>query len=172
MSHLNSFAKDFRKSRYLLALVLVSVVVVILTVGVVYLQNASNRSEQKSPVVTQKICRERVETMIPPQSVALSSEPLPKSVKGYELTSFLWEKEIYSVFDVGLNRVRTTDDPKLEIGLRHTVTGIEALKPTIGQIAWGEQVTWCALDLAGTSIVEDIVTFGRDRGISIIVIEG
>ena len=144
---------------------------VILTVGVVYLQNASSRSEQKSPVVTQKICRERVETMIPPHSVALSSEPLPKSVKGYELTSFRWENEIYSVFDVGLNRVRTMDDSDLEIGLRHTVTGIEALKATIGQLAWGEHVAWCALDLEGTSIVEDIVTFGRDRGVSITVIE-
>lgn len=108
--------------------------------------------------------------MIPPTTVALPSAPLPQSLKGYELTSFIWQDDWYFVFDVGLNSVRVPEDSQHEIGLRHTVRGIEALKATVAQLAWGEHVTWCALELSGTSIVEELVTFGRERGVIIVVI--
>lgn len=119
-------------------------------------------------------------TVLPPEEIAEvgiappvtepPTEPLPDSLKGYELYSYQENGAWIFTLSVGLNRVRTSDElsapPAIE-GTGWTLKGVDDLKATLDLVPSGETITWCGFDMPERPVQEDIETYVERLGLQL-----
>lgn len=128
---------------------------------------------------------------IPTLNLTSLPETFPVSLKGYELLSWRYEGDWVYTLMTGTNRAKSFEEI-LSVEnqyssaalIKITVRGLKDLKVVLRRLPRGEQISWGGMNLEGEvpvntlyftfppdEIVEEIETFCRDAGITLVTLK-
>jgi hypothetical protein len=108
----------------------------------------------------------------PPTETTLAANPLPRSLKGYVIQSYCWERQWFFTLTVGRNSVNPCDSSEpvtTDNVTSYTLRGVEALKEALDQLQPGEHVTWCSSDLPDADVIDDLLAYSQRSGLELSV---
>ncbi len=127
-------------------------------------------------------------TMLPTLDLTQFPDPLPESMKGYELVSWQVGEDWNFTLITGTNREKTFEelmDPNSSVTadgfVKITVTGVEEIKQALALLPEGSQVFWGGMDLSGMvpegtvyfsyppqTVVDDLIRYCAENGVELV----
>ena len=117
---------------------------------------STDAAVQKTPAGTAQPTKKVGQTPLPTLDLEQLPDPLPESMKGYELMSWQVGEEWNFTLVTGTNREKTFEElmlPDSEVRedgyVKITVSGVDQIKKVLGLLSANTQVLWGGMDLSG-----------------------
>ena len=141
----------------------------------------------QTPITTQKPTIAEI-TPMSTLDLAQFPNPLPDSMKGYELVSWQTDETWYFTLVTGTNREKTFDEltqPDSQVTddgyVKITVAGVDQIKEVLARLPANSEVLWSGMDLAGqvpegmlyftypeAQVIEDLIAYCAQLNITLL----